>query len=490
MASNHGYRGPGRRKQGSAAALLLPVVVSLCLIALLTAGGAALSLRQSRQTGAAAEGGKEESNSSGEAARFQTQPETEAEAESAEDAGTAGTAVEPESEEETEDLEALAASDFAAVKETLTELLAQDSDVFSNSSVNFETARQAVLAVDGDHLTGDDLQLYQVLLDHMNSEENAYSLRGDDSMIGQPLSAFGDSGLDRFRTLLSYYTGSDTDPDTARQRMADELNGAYQDIVNLNAGDSSLAGQAAAANRTTASSAYLYATVTASSDPLKLACAPFSLESGWQEYALLRTYATDDSLSDSMKMYMQCYTRVYYALYGLVDISVNYGNWQLSDVQSICTSYFGAVSADYVQNLYNSVVSAPGELAGASLMYLELDFIRQTLENNMADYTEQYFINFLFGNGPASVRVYDGWIGLTAGFSAVPETAAPTEADPAAAADTAAATTADAAATAADTTAATAADATAATAAATAADTTAATAASEATAAPADGVAL
>ncbi|MGI6107365.1 MAG: hypothetical protein ACOX8B_05470 [Lachnospiraceae bacterium] len=440
MASQYRNGRSGRKRRRSAGSVVIPAVIALCLIAALTAGGTVLSLRQSR-----AESGSElsaDSGSAAEADRFRTtEDQTETASDETEEEGTDGDQTETvteetAAEEETEDPAVTAAEEFAQVKRALTDLLTQDPEAFSNTSVNFETARQAVLGVDGSYLTGEDLQLYQVLYDHMNAEEDAYSFRGDTSMSGQPLCSFGESGLARFRQLVSYYTGSDTDPDTARSLMADELNTANADLINLRASDGTLASQAAQANRTTASSAYLYDTVTASSDKLKLACAPLSLENGWQEYALIQTYAADDSLSDTLKMYMQAYTKVYYALYGLVDISVNYGGWQLSDVQTICQDYFGAVSADYVQNLYNSVVSAPGELAGASLTYLHLDYIRQTLQNNIADYTEQTFIDFLFSEGPASIRVYYGWLGI--GKSSEETTAAST--DTTAAIDSAAST--------------------------------------------------
>lgn len=378
--------------------LLVPIVVVVLLIAGLTAGGIILSLNQTRKT----EKKQEEQTGNDKAA--------ETGEDNTEDGSRDESAGEDKTEDGTEEDKPQGAADFEGFVSGLRAGYAQDSAYLSASGENLDNVSQELKSFDVSSLTQEEQDLYDALSDRVSIEEEGKNYQSTAASISGQRFCEVEGGIEYYAYLLRYLSGTDYDAETARSMLADELNSQYAVIAEMKAADPSLAQTAESLTKKSADTAYQFSTVTAASDALLTSLACQGLNSGWAEFGLIRAYQTDAAMEETVKNYLIDSTRVTYAAYGLVDISVHSGGWDLTNVTELCNNYFGGGQEAFAQSLYQSILENPGRYAAASIGYLELVNIEAQLAAATPDYTEQVLFDFLFDRGPASFRVYRSWL--------------------------------------------------------------------------------
>ena len=409
-----------RRKLG----LLLPIAAVVLLIAGLTAGGILISLNQSKnQTGSqqnesisqnrdsVPEAGKTDEAESDKAAK---EEETAAEALTGDDEAVSEEPEETEQTEKQEEETAGSETTFASVRKALTEAVAADPAALTVESSGFETARQQLLKISPEELDPEESDLYDILMDHMNLEEEGFPYRNNSLFAGQRLCTV-ENGQDYYIYLLRKLTGTDLQPQEIHEILAAELNSNRGTMEALAAMDVSLPQTSQTILKNQAASAYLYQTVTAGSDPLKLAVIPEGLRTGWAEFGLIRAYQMDDTLAQSMKDYVIAATRMSYAMYGVLDISVHYGGWEQAEVTNLVNDFYGGGQEAFAARTYQEILDNPGRYAAAAIGYQKEVQIEAALAAGTEGYTEQTLLDFLFGRGPGSFRVLEGWLNGSAG---------------------------------------------------------------------------
>ncbi len=351
-----------RRQMRRRLGLLLPIAAVVLLIAGLTAGGIILSLQQTKkqapedETAAARNSGRltqQEMDTAAPADTEQEQGGAESTAVSEQETEDAGLPREERTETEEETKEQTLT--FAAVCKAFTEAVEADPTALSVDNPDFETARQQLLKADISDLTQEEQELYEILTDHMEIEEEGFAFRNNESLSGQRLCDV-EGGAEYYRYLLRKLSGTDLTPEEIHEIAAAELNSNYAVMSSLASVDITLPQASQAILKNQAASAYLYQTVTASSDPLKLAIAPEGLRNGWNEFGLIRAYQLDDTLSQNMKEYAIAATRMSYAMYGLLDVSVHFGGWDQAKVTETLNTYYGGWQAAFAARTFEHIL--------------------------------------------------------------------------------------------------------------------------------------
>ncbi len=374
---------------------LIPIAVIILLIAGLTAGGVILSINQTKK------GYSDVTDNSGNNA----------------DDGT-DEVQEPDETDEATDIaeEQTTAEPVPADEDIFEEMLADmriglegDDTYLTAANGSFVETLQILEGMDTSVFSQENKDLYDVILDYMKVESIGSGYVNNAPAPGQRMVDVA-GGTDYYVWLVKKLSGTSKEMQVIHDSLANELNVHYGIVNGLMQSDVMLAQNSKSHTKNVPDQAYLFGTVTASSDTLQTALKCDALANGWTEFGIIRAYQNDSAVDAGMREYLISSTRMAYAMYGLVDFYVHYSSWTIDQVTELCNRYFGGGQEAFAQSLYQMVLDNPGRFASAGVGFLELVDIETTLRNNVADYGEQILLDFLFGRGPASFRVYWNWL--------------------------------------------------------------------------------
>ncbi|MBR3644493.1 MAG: hypothetical protein IKN57_13425 [Parasporobacterium sp.] len=435
-----------KRKLG----LLLPIGAVALLIIGLTAGGIILSLNQTKKkpgeegqgarsaqntglagedAGNTADAGDVQKQSSPDIQNTPEEPDMTAGADTGKNGENGSQPADPENPEaeqgpgedtaadEPDDGQPVQDEDgvmtFAEVKDALTSEVIKNDKYLSLENPDFETARQMLLKADTQDLSQEDRDLYDILMDHMEIEAEGFQYRNNEAFEGVRLCDV-EEGYAYYDYLLRKLSGTSLDTDEMRRLLSEELNGNRNNMNILEAADPSLKASYDAYIKNTLPAEYIFDNAASDSDPLKKAAISEGVRNGWYEFGLIRAYQLDETLPQNMKDYLIAYTRVSYALYGVLDISVHNGGQGPEFASELANQFLGGDVPGLADKMYDDVIKNRGRYAAAAIGYLRLGLIEATLRANIPDYSEDTLFSFLFDRGPADFRVYESWIGLGA----------------------------------------------------------------------------
>ena len=409
--------------------LWLPVGLVVLLIVGLTAGGIMLSLGQTKSV--AEQGTKEVTNESKGSDQEKETGENQSEAVTGENeqqtneaasqetvenqSGAADAESQNGSEAPAEDGSyATEQADFDEFINNLNEAVTKNSNYLKRESENLTITLAELQTYDRSHLTDAQTKTYDALLDALNVEMEGEQYDSVASAVTEASLSTIAGGVDYYSYLLRKYSGVDGSWEDFRTILANEANANFQLKGDLQAADSTLEMTSASFSKQAPDDAYAYETVSASSSVLKknLVCNGFV--NGWMEFGIIRAYLNDERFDDGLKQYLIASTRMTYALYGVVDISVHAGGWGEAEVTDLCSTYFGeAGGASYGSSVYQMVLKNPGRYAAAAIDYLQITEIEATMAAQQGEnYSEANLLDLLFNQGPADFRVLRSWIGL------------------------------------------------------------------------------
>lgn len=378
--------------------ILLPIVVIILLIAGLTAGGVILSLNQTKK-GSSGNQGEVQSGEDIAGMDEQQTPDADPGNDVIIPEETTGVPV-PNDEEIFEEM-------LASIRTGVQ----GDAAYLTAAGSSFEDMHQIFNGMDTSEFSDKNKDLYDIIFDYMQIEAMGASYVNNAPAPGQRMVDVA-GGTDYYVWLLKKLSGGSREMQEIHDMLANEINTNYGAIKALMDADVMLAENSKNYTRNAPADAYLYSTVTASSDTLAAGLACDALANGWTEFGIIRAYQMESALSgnDNMKNYLIGSTRMAYAMYGLVDFYVHYSAWNIDQVTTLCNQYFGGGQEAFAQSLYQMVLDNPGRFAAAGIGYIELVNIETALREQTSDYSEQTLLDFLFSKGPASFRVYKSWL--------------------------------------------------------------------------------
>lgn len=136
---------------------------------------------------------------------------------------------------------------------------------------------------------------------------------------------------------------------------------------------------------------------------------------GWATYAEIYSYIYGGLSDDAMK-FNRLNKQISLNVYSQIDIGINYYGWDKTKTKEFITDNYGEdVAAEYLDEIYNSMVEEPGNYLNYYLGYLEFESLQNTAEHSLGDkFSLKEFNKFILDFGPAqfnTLQTYlDKWI--------------------------------------------------------------------------------
>lgn len=139
-------------------------------------------------------------------------------------------------------------------------------------------------------------------------------------------------------------------------------------------------------------------------DPLRSALNFGGYVEGWATYAEMCSYYLSPLASDEAAL-LQHNASFILGLYALSDIGIHYQGWTLMDTVSFFSNY-GITDTDTVTQIYNLIVSDPGNYLKYYIGYLEfLELKKEAISEWGDSFTQLRFHEAVLSVGPASFNV-------------------------------------------------------------------------------------
>lgn len=130
---------------------------------------------------------------------------------------------------------------------------------------------------------------------------------------------------------------------------------------------------------------------------------------GWATYAERHAYSYA-GLNDNLALLLAANNSISLGIYARADIGIHYNGWSLKETLDFLET-FGIKSEKTAQNIYQSILEAPGNYLKYYLGYVEIEKLKEQAQAALQDNFEpKEFHQFLLSIGPAPFSVLEKYL--------------------------------------------------------------------------------